>query len=193
MPASNIRDRKGFETVFRLQFKRLTGVSHSILRDSGRAKDAVQEVFLELWRNREKVVIKGSVEAYLYRAVINRSLDILRKEKRFVLTEKDSEIWVDSGRNTTGETVLANELARIVQKGLEQMPPRCRLIFQLSRYQGLKNREIAEQLDLSLKTVENQMGKALKILKEHLQPHFKDFDQLASLVWLGLLPILMHN
>lgn len=139
------------------------------------AKDIVQDVFVKFWNDREKLDIKISIRSYLFVSVRNRCLDILRKKDRSIKLSEISE-----GRDVADEsfeTYILSELENLLTRSLDKLPGRCREVFELSRLYGLKNREIAIKLNLSEKTVENQMTKALRILREEL----KDYLPLLAL------------
>lgn len=131
------------------------------------AKDVGQEVFLELWRKREKLNVQGALKPYLRRAGINRMLNRIKSER---LSYMETEEIPDTSRpvHTPQEFLEANDLQKIVQATIDRMPEKCRLIFQLCRMEGLSHKEIAQQLNISTKTIENQMTKALKMLKASL-------------------------
>ncbi|MBW8332323.1 MAG: RNA polymerase sigma-70 factor [Prolixibacteraceae bacterium] len=139
------------------------------------AKDIVQDVFVKLWNDRKKLDVQISVRSYLFVAVKNKCFDVLRKKKRSVKLQEITHQHDIADESFDGYVLC--ELEIIFDNGLKKLPDRCREIFELSRLQGLKNREIAEKLNLSEKTVENQMTKALRILKEEL----KDYLPLLAL------------
>ncbi|WP_299581951.1 RNA polymerase sigma-70 factor [uncultured Sunxiuqinia sp.] len=131
-------------------------------------KNMVQDVFLKFWNDRRKIVITTSVRSYLFVSVKNRSLDYLKKKKR-----QGTKIEFE-GKDFSEEaidTYVLSELETLFKESLDKLPARCREVFELSRFEGLKNRDIAKQLDISEKTVENQMTKALKILKLELKDY----------------------
>jgi RNA polymerase sigma-70 factor (ECF subfamily) len=139
------------------------------------SKDLVQDVFVKFWNDREETDIKFSVRSYLFVSVKNKCFDFLRKKSRsFTVHEISNEHDIS---DESFETFVLSELESLFNKSLEKLPERCREVFELSRFQGLKNREIALKLNLSEKTVENQITKALHILKEEL----KDYLPLLAL------------
>lgn len=161
------RDEATFEQVFKTHYKNLHAYSYSILNDEMAAEEMVQNVFFKLWERTETLSINGSVGAYLYRAVYNESLNYLKHLK----VRSQHQLFV---AHRSGETDLATktihlkELEQKLRLALNDLPEQCRTIFQLSRFEELRYREIAERLDISIKTVENQMGKALKFLRIRL-------------------------
>ncbi|MEI6139887.1 MAG: RNA polymerase sigma-70 factor [Mariniphaga sp.] len=139
------------------------------------AKDLVQEVFIKFWNDREKTEIRFSIRSYLFVSVKNKCFDLHRKrtaDLKVLEITKDFDIPEESF-----DTYVLSELESLFNKSLEKLPERCREVFELSRFHGLKNREIAAKLNLSEKTIENQVTKALHILKEEL----KDYLPLLAL------------
>jgi RNA polymerase sigma-70 factor, ECF subfamily len=159
------RDQLDFEVVFKTHFKKLHAYAYTILRDESDAEEMVQQVFFKLWERNTASSFSGSITAYLYRAVHNESLNFIKhrtiksKHQLHVAYSMKNEVQQPSKK------VLLKELEQKINTTLAELPEQCRTIFQLSRFEELKYREIAEKLDISVKTVENQMGKALKILR----------------------------
>lgn len=139
------------------------------------AKDIVQDVFVKFWNDREKLDIRTSIRSYLFVSVRNRCMDVLRKKNRSLQLNEISE--GQDVADESFETYILSELESLFNQSLDKLPERCREVFELSRLHGLKNREIAEKLSLSEKTVENQMTKALRVLREEL----KDYLPLLAL------------
>jgi RNA polymerase sigma-70 factor, ECF subfamily len=161
------RDETTFEQVFKTHYKSLHTYSYSILNDEMAAEEMVQNVFFKLWERTETLSINGSVGAYLYRAVYNESLNYLKHLK--VRSQHQLFVAQRSGETDLAtKTIHLRELEQKLQQALNDLPEQCRTIFQLSRFEELRYREIAERLDISIKTVENQMGKALKFLRIRL-------------------------
>jgi RNA polymerase sigma-70 factor (ECF subfamily) len=159
------RDEAAFERVFTTWFKSLHAYACTIVRDEMVAEEMVQNVFLRLWERTERLTISGSVAAYLYRAVHNESLNYLKREKRKTVYQMHTSYHLQSGTGDTAPPVQAKELEERLHQALSELPEQCRTIFQLSRFSELRYREIADELGISVKTVENQMGKALKLLR----------------------------
>jgi len=160
-------DEGAFDVAFREWYPVLVRVATALLHEVDAAEEVAQEVMLELWRRRHVISAEVSLRAYLLRAVRNRSLNQLRHLR----VRRDSESDVEATYDTpvaADQPVVAGELADAVQEAIRGLPPRCREVFELSRLHGLKYAEIAESLGISQKTVEAQMGKALKIMRERL-------------------------
>ena len=163
----NAGNEELFEQVFKSHFKSLHAYAYTILRDASTAEEMVQEVFYNLWEKKDQIGIHTSLKAYLYRAVHNESMNHIRHQKvkavyqRYTMQrEKEYDEGTDPLQQMTG-----TELEKKFREALNALPEQCRTIFQLSRFESLKYQEIALQLNISVKTVENQMGKALKRLR----------------------------
>ncbi len=166
-------DKAAFRILFDRYYKLMLGTAINLLKDVDSSKDAVQEVYIQLWKNRDKITITSSIENYLKRAVINRSLNQIKYKSRFE-SEPDEEQLSDAP--TSQEQIEAAELKSVIDKAIETIPERSRLVFKLRRQEDLSLKEIAKKLDISPKTVENQLTKALKILKDAVKPYVEKMD-----------------
>lgn len=177
------RDEAAFEQVFKAYFKRLHAYAFSIVQDDAAAEEMVQNVFFKLWERTESLQITGALGAYLYRAVNNESLNYIKHRKvrtahsLYVAYSQPAQTEPASGQ------VHLKELEGQLRAAINDLPEQCRTIFQLSRFESLRYREIADRLGLSVKTVEAQMGKALKLLRTRLV----DFLPAAVLCFVHLL------
>jgi RNA polymerase sigma-70 factor (ECF subfamily) len=162
------RDGAAFEQVFKTHFKRLYTYAITMLQNEAEAEEMVQQVFFKLWDRNESLSLTGSVTAYLYRAVHNECLNYLKHQK----VRSSHQLYVAHTMKNEVEhpakKINTKELEQRIYTALNELPEQCRTIFQLSRFDELKYREIADKLGLSVKTVENQMGKALKLLRVKL-------------------------
>jgi RNA polymerase sigma-70 factor (ECF subfamily) len=160
-------DEGAYDAAFRAWYPVLVRVAAAVLRDTDAAEEVAQDVMVQLWQRRHLLDADTPLKAYLLRAVRNRALNHLRHLK----VRRDAEPEVELTYNTPLTADMpsgAHELSVAAKLAVSQLPPRCREIFELSRTDGLKYSEIAEALDISQKTVEAQMGKALRILRERL-------------------------
>ena len=160
-------DTSAFDAIFRTWYGPLVGTAERMLRDRAVAEELVQDVMLELWRRRETLTSDGSAQAYLFQATRNRVLNHLRHLK--IEQRSEPEVRGESSSTPPADAALAQEeLGVAVQRAVQALPDRCREVFELSRVHGLKYAEIAHSLGISVKTVEAQMGKALRTLRERL-------------------------
>jgi len=161
-------DRDAFEKLFHQYYSRLCVFSNSYVKSLDLARDVVQEVYIKIWDNRENFYINQSLKAYLYQAVRNQSLNFLQQKKQKDRLEERLKKQYEMGEETETVQLNTEELTEKIWKLVEQLPERRRTIFILYRKHGLSYSEIAVVMDIARKTVENQMGKSLKFLREHL-------------------------
>ena len=159
-------DAKVFESLFRVYYNELCHFAYRYLKDWDLAEETVQDVFYQIWKKHDQLNIVKNVKAYLYQSVKNSCLQIFKHklvEKKYVNNFKIE------GRSEAYEPTDALEHKEIVEKVervIQSLPERCRDIFMLNRFEGLKYQEIADRLAISIKTVEANMGKALKVFRE---------------------------
>ena len=159
-----------FEGLFKEFFRPLTAYAFRIVRDQPVAENIVQDVFLKLWRNRHEVIITTSIEHYLFRSVRNHSLnhlDKVRVRSEYLKMELERESENDDYQAYFPEIGLLNK----IEVAINALPEKRQAIFRLAREEGLKYREIADKLNLSVKTVEAQMTLALRQLRDSLKDY----------------------
>ncbi|SDT68443.1 RNA polymerase sigma-70 factor, ECF subfamily [Mucilaginibacter mallensis] len=160
-----------FEDIFKTHFKELHAYAFSLLRDWDSAEEIVQGMFLKLWEKQSEVSITLSVKSYLYKAVYNDSLNLLRGQKVHLRYQTLTAYTMKSETPDTASRLKLNEMQLKLYQSLNKLPEKCRAIFHLSRFEELKYKEIASQLNISIKTVETQMVKALKILRREMSEY----------------------
>lgn len=165
-------DENAFKYFFDTYYDDLCNFVNSYLRDESLSEDIVQSIFIYLWDKRGSIPLYCSMKSYLYAASKNKSLNYLRnvKNKARILEELFLGPQVVSNENTD-HFLEFEELKTIVSSAVEGLPDQCKAIYRLSRDEGFTNREIAEKLGISGKTVENQMTIAIRKIKEFLQPY----------------------
>jgi RNA polymerase sigma-70 factor (ECF subfamily) len=169
-------NQDAFQQIFRTYYARLVGLAGAMLRDSSQGEEIVQDVMLELWRRRETLTIESTLQAYLFRATRNRALNYLRHTR--VARRAEPLLRTDAAAASRADENLAeSEIQQALQAAVASLPDRCREAFELSRVQGLSYAEIARVMDISVKTVEAQMGKALRLLRERLAPWLPRSDE----------------
>jgi len=179
---TQIIDEKLLEGLFRKYFATLCVFARQYVFDNDKVKDIVHDVFINIWEKGELYSSDALVKGYLYTSVRNRCFNYLRDNKKFH-TDMDALSFSFCAPETGNKTEYA-ELENIINEAINSLPEKCREIFLLSRNEMLKYNEIAEKLGISVKTVEAQMSKALRILREKLSPYT---DILLVLLILSIL------
>ena len=174
-------NRKAFRALFDQYYKYLVVTAFNVLGDSDSARDLAQDVFVEIWKKRDSLKITSSLKSYLRRAVVNKTLNHIKASR---IDFADPVTLPEQTANTHGEDekLHAADLEKIIHAAIANLPERCRIIFTLCRLEKLSHKEIAAQLDISTKTVENQMGSALKFLKMELAEYVISFLLLLILL-----------
>ena len=168
-------DLSSYEILFKKYFKELYRFAYTYVRDQTISEEMAQEVFLYIWEKRGQIEVQTTLKTYLYSAVKNKCLNYIKLElpKQQAMSDV-SEVMLATSNPKIDEG--ENEKLKIyIQTAIDTLPKKCKQIFVLSRSAGLTYEEIAEELDLSKKTVENQMGIALKKLRESLEGVYKKY------------------
>ncbi len=157
-----------FESLFRSSYVSLVRYAMTLIKDHDASEEIVQELFFRLWKDREKIKIESSLNGYLFRSVHNRCLHSIEHNK--VIERHASEMLYrqSEGPESPSDILHYKELQARIARILERLPERCGQIFCMSRFEGLKYTEIAEKLSVSIKTVEANMGRALKEFRKEL-------------------------
>lgn len=165
-------DEQAFETLFKKHYQMLLKVGQFLINDIEQAEELVHDVFINVWQKRENINSQASFKNYLITAVRNRCFNHLKAKKKTTSID-DDESWADELVADTATDTVANlkEVNLAIEAAVSRLPEQCRIIFQLSRYEGMSYKEIAETLGLAPKTVENQIGRALKTLKTELKDY----------------------
>lgn len=158
-----------FEWVYKLYFKSLYGYAFALLQTDFEAEEIVQKLFVAIWEKKETLQIQTSLKSYLYRSIHNACMNRIKHEKvKQQYTSHTTHVMKTVKPKNPSQVTQYKELKTSLIKALEELPEQCRTVFQLSRFDGLKYKEIANQLGISEKTVENHMGKALKLMRVKL-------------------------
>ena len=169
-----VDDIKAFEVLFKGYYVKLVFFANKFLNNMEGAEEIVSDTFTYLWEQKAEINITTSTNAYLYKMVQNRCLNYIKHKKienEYVNYLSKNNLLADFYR-TQSEPFLHKELQEQIGKAINELPERCREIFKMSRFEHLKNREIAEQLNISPKTVERQMTIALEKMRHYLQHLF---------------------
>ena len=161
-------DHASFKELFQEYYFLLTRFAWRYVKSKAVAEELVQDVFADIWEERESWEIEGSLRAYLYKVVKNNCLDYLKHQK---IEKKYDSRWMDQKKNTTIEfqdELREREVKNAIEQAIEALPPRAQMTYKLHRFDGLTYEEIGEVMNISVKTVESQMTRTLKKLREHL-------------------------
>lgn len=167
-------DIGSFESIFRKYYLPLYYYSLSIVNDSNTAEEVIQELFYIVWKNREKIQIRQSLNSYLYQSVLNNSLQYLKHHSlreeynNYVKNESES-----SYSSIPDNEMEYKELNKIINDTLAKLPDRRRKIYLLHKEEQFKYKEIADKLSLSIKTIESEMTKTYKELKREIEKYIK--------------------
>ncbi len=161
-------DVRQFESLFRSSYVSLVRYAKRLLKDQDTAEEIVQDLFYRIWKDREKIKIESSLNGYLFRSVHNRCLHFIEHSR--IVEKHAEEMSYRQPENPENPSEILNykELQAKIASILEKLPERCGKIFYMNRFEGLKYTEIAEKLSVSVKTVEANMGRALKEFRKEL-------------------------
>ncbi|MBL7826852.1 MAG: RNA polymerase sigma-70 factor [Saprospiraceae bacterium] len=160
-------DEQALRSIFDKYYSLLLSDIYRIIPDENTCEDLAQEVFVEFWKKRSSLEIHSSLHAYLRKAAINRALNFIKSNKRLVF-EADMEEQSEDINLEQSIREERDDLEKALHEAIARLPERCRIVFSLSRFENLSHKEIAEQLDISVKTIENQITKAMRMLRDAL-------------------------
>jgi RNA polymerase sigma-70 factor (ECF subfamily) len=172
-------DMAAFRALYDRYYKYLVVTANNILGDGEAARDVSQDVFFDLWRKRAGIEVQASLKAYLRRAVVNRTLNHI-KARRLDYTDPGQLPERPSPALDAHSQLETTDLEQAIHAAIAALPERCRIIFTLCRLENMTHKEIAAQLNISTKTIENQMTRAIASLREAVGPHLAP----ALLAWL---------
>ena len=163
-------EKKSLETLFNKYYVQLCRYALKFVKRRDISEEIVQELFIDFWKKRESLPDIYSIRSYLHMSVKNRSLNFLKSaDSKYQPME---EFVYDTALETTEEYMNVSELELIVAAAIEKLPSKCKTIFVLNRHEGMTYKLIAEELNISIKTVETQMAIALKRVKEHVEDNW---------------------
>ncbi|EID76405.1 RNA polymerase sigma-70 factor [Imtechella halotolerans] len=169
-------NHNAYETLFHLYFEKLHYVAVSYIENTEDAKEIIQNIFLKVWKKKQILTPEMNLNAYLFKMVKNECLDYLKHTKVQLKYRKKLEIeraYLNEKalKNDPSQLLIESELQNKIEGLINQLPANCREVFIKSRIEGLKYAEIANELNISVKTVENQISKALRYLRHELQEY----------------------
>jgi len=157
-----------FESLFRSSYVSLVRYAKTLIKDHDTAEEIVQDLFFRLWQEKEKIKIESSLNGYLFRSVHNRCLHYIEHNRVVERHAEEMSYRQTDSQENPSDILHYKELQARIARILERLPERCGKIFYMSRFEGLKYTEIAEKLSVSVKTVESNMGRALKEFRKEL-------------------------
>ncbi|MEL7585761.1 MAG: RNA polymerase sigma-70 factor [Prolixibacteraceae bacterium] len=170
-------DRKVFEVIFKFYYSGLVLYADRIIHNTEMSEDVVQSVFMRLWEDRKNLAVH-SLKSYLGAAVKNRSIDLVRNQK---VRNKYRDYVQENDQEQDDDFYTFHELSQVINQAVEKLPPRCREIFLMSRFQHLRTNDIALKLNITKRTVETQISHALRILRVELKDYLYLFLILSEL------------
>lgn len=181
---TNTEIERNFEQLFRRHYQQLCSYANSFLNDMESSEDVVQELFIKIWDQQKLQMGVENLKFYLFTAVRNNCLSRIRKNKKNYFEELRDEDAADEMLPGFGKVDEAPDTNALIANALNRLPPKCREVFLLSRLSGQTYLQIARSLGISVKTVENQMGKAIRLLKVFAKEN-NIYAAMACFVWGG--------
>jgi len=167
-------DQNSFRQLFHLYAKKLTQFAFAIVKSNEAAREIVDEVFIKIWKNRSSITTIQNLTVYLYTAIKNTSLNYLSARAKQNMVESFDFFSIQlSDNNSPEKTLISSELLKKINAAIDQLPPRCKMVFKLVREDGLSYKEVGAILKISPKTVDAQMMIAVKQISEKVK---RDFD-----------------
>jgi RNA polymerase sigma-70 factor (ECF subfamily) len=162
------RDRAMFSWLFDRYSHTMYLIALDILKDHEMAKDIVQESFLKLWEKSDTIEIQSSIKSYLFRTSANQAINKLKKERRIV-SEDHLQAIAEKTHGPAGNRVEEKEFEEYIHHAIDSLPPQCRRVFTLSRFNDMAPPDIAQHLNISINTVYTHLTMAIRIIKERLK------------------------
>lgn len=159
---------EAYTVIYNRYFDELYLHAYQRLKDNDEAQDVIHELFAALWNKKEELVVRSSLSAYLYTSVRNRIMDVIAHKQVETKYVSSLQNFLETGYCVTDHQIRERQLAALIEKGISELPPKMREVFELSRKQVMSHKEIAVQLNLSEQTVRKQVNNALKILRSKL-------------------------
>ena len=165
-------DLPAFRQIFDLLFSNLSQFAYSLVKSKDAANEIAAELFVRLWNNRAQIEAIDNLKVYLYKAAKNSSLNYLSRKAHLRMHEPFDDINIVLKEDSSPEQLLiTKEILNRIKQAIDELPPRCKMIFKLIREDGLKYKEVAAVLNLSVKTVDAQMAIAVSRIREKLEGH----------------------
>jgi RNA polymerase sigma-70 factor, ECF subfamily len=167
-------DKEAFRFFFEKYYTGLCNLVNIYIHDPVMSEEIVQDIYIYFWERKKDISIETSVRSYLFRASKNKSLNYIRNEKTKLAIQERLMKMSYTDHEMPDKILDAAQLREIIETSVNTLPKKCREIYILGKEKNFSYNEIAKELDISVKTVENQMGKALKKLRELLMPYYRE-------------------
>jgi RNA polymerase sigma-70 factor (family 1) len=158
-----------FQEIFYKHYEPLCKYAFTIVKEPHSCEDIVQETFLRIWEKKQNLIGSEELTWYMYTAIRNNCLSFIEKKQKTVLGDFNGQEIIDTPGERPSPTAKETDYDTLLKEALTNLPPKCREVFVLSRVSNLTYKQIGDSLGISIKTVENQMGKALKILRAYIK------------------------
>ncbi len=174
-------NESAFEYIFKSSYNKIVGFCNQFVHQQDESRNIAQEAFINLWLNRDKIEKVNGINAFLYTYAKTGCLSYLRRktvEKKYtegLLGKVEEQISIEALEGFHFQSMELLELQDLINRSIEKLPEKCRIVFTKKRFEGKMNKEISEELDISVKSVEANMTRALKILKQHLSEYLPFF------------------
>lgn len=181
------RNKRVFEAFYKKYYKQLFAIAYRYSGQAQAAEEIVHDVFITIWNKADQLNIQQSMKSYLFRAVVNSSLNFIKKEKSTAQKQLAYMKIYDENSDDTHDKHAEEELLNRLEDALKLLPEKCRQVMYLSRFGKLKQQEIADQMNISIKTVKNHLTYGFQKLREHLE----NKKQLTSIVIIMLFNLII--
>lgn len=177
-------DELAFKEVYYLFYNKLFHFAYAFIKNKERAEEITEDVFINLWRNRSHLTEIKNLKVYLYTATKNSSLNYIAKRAHEITTAPYDDIAIDIAEYdaTPEQIMISSEMLKKLNKAIDELPPRCKIIFKLIREDGLRYKEVAEILSLSVNTIDAQMAIAVKRIAMSINLEFKNLTRLKEFI-----------
>jgi RNA polymerase sigma-70 factor (family 1) len=156
-------DQLAYQELFYLFYKPLLRFAYAFIRSHELSEEIVSDVFIRIWERRSQLEEIGNLKVYLYVSTRNMALKyLLKKQKQASIALDDLQVELEGQHQDPGQLLLTQELMNRVTRAIEELPPRCKMVYKLIKEDGLRYKEVAEILNISIKTIDNQLAIALK-------------------------------
>jgi RNA polymerase sigma-70 factor (ECF subfamily) len=177
-------DEQAFKELYYLFYNKLFHFAYAFIKNKERAEEITEDVFINLWRNRSHLTEIKNIKVYLYTATKNNALNYIAKRAHEVTTAPYDDISIDIAEYdaTPEQLLISSEMLNKLNKAIDELPPRCKIIFKLIREDGLKYREVSEILNLSINTIDAQMAIAVRRIAMAINLEFKNLTRLKEII-----------